>query len=229
MDWLTDILTKLHVAFGFAGLALFWVPTLLKKGGKWHRWSGKAYVVSMWVVVATSALLSIKNVFVGNYDKAAFLGFIALITANPLWYGMAILKQKRQFSSAFLSLHLMLDLVVAIYSLLLILYGTVMQKQGVSILMVVFGVLGLTVVPSLVRRLKGTQGETDRIRGHIIGLMTTGVAAYTAFFVFGGYTWMQELLPGNWGIVLWVGPGVIGAIGITYSVKYYRRKGLVKT
>jgi len=229
VDVLTEILTRTHVIFGFAGLALFWVPVLLKKGGKWHRLSGKAYVAAMWVVVATSVLLSIKNVAVGNSEKAAFLGFIALITANPLWYGLAILKQKRQFSITFLNIHFALNAVIAVYSFLLLAGGTILQRQGVSILMVVFGSLGLTVIPALLRRLRGVPVETDRIRGHIIGLMTTGIAAYTAFFVFGGYTWMQELLPGNWGIVLWVGPGVIGGVGITYCVKYYRRKGLVKT
>jgi hypothetical protein len=228
MELLTDILTKLHVAFGFTGLGLFWLPMVMKKGGKWHRLSGNAYVVAMWVVVATASLLSIRNVVVGNTDKAAFLGFIALITANPLWYGIAILKQKRQFSRAFLNMHLILDVAVFMYSVLLLVVGTVLQRQGVSLLMLVFGSLGLTVVPSILRRLRGVQADTDRIQGHIIGLMTTGIAAYTAFFVFGGYTWMQDLLPNNWGIVLWVAPGVVGGIGINYSVKYFKSKGLVK-
>ena len=95
MEFIVKTLLFLHVTFGFTSLVLFWLPVFLKKGGKGHFIIGKLYVVAMWIVVATAALLSVKNVIIGKYFMSAFLGFISLITANPLWYGMAILKKKQ--------------------------------------------------------------------------------------------------------------------------------------
>jgi len=82
----TSIFLTIHISAGFTSIVLFWLPMLSKKGGKLHVKSGKIYVYAMWVVVITAAMLSVKNVVIGAYGPAIFLGFLSLITSGPLWY-----------------------------------------------------------------------------------------------------------------------------------------------
>lgn len=227
MEIIAKTLLFLHVSFGFTSLALFWLPVFLKKGGKGHIISGKLYVIAMWVVVISAALLSVKNVIIGKYFIAAFLGFIALITANPLWYGMAVLRPKAQSKKRFQLIHITLDGLVSICGLGLLIWGIYLGGNGNAVLMLIFGGLGCTVFPSFLKKLLKPYQESDRMKEHVVGLLTSGVAAYSAFFVFGGYTWMEKILPGMWQVLPWVAPGVIGGVGITLTVKYFRKKGLI--
>jgi hypothetical protein len=227
MEIAVKILLPLHVLFGFISLVLFWLPVFLKKGGKGHRVVGKMYVAAMWIVVSTAVLLCIKNAIIGKYQMAAFLGFISLITGNTLWFGIAILRPAAQASNVFKRIHITMDVLVVTSGILLLSYGIFLQGQGSAVLMIVFGILGLTDLPSLVRKLRNMEKELDRIKEHMIGLLTSGIAAYTAFFVFGGYTWMEKILPGMWGIIPWVAPGLLGGLGITFGVKYFRKRGMI--
>jgi len=228
MEIIAKALLFLHVSFGFTSLVLFWLPVFIKKGGKGHRTIGKLYVIAMWIVVGTAALLSVKNIIIGKYFMAVFLGFISLITANPLWYGMAILRPKVQDSVRFHWMRTAFDGVIALAGVLMLTYGIVLQGKNSAVLLIIFGCLGLTGIPSFFRNLKGPREKEDRIRLHMTGLLTSGIAAYTAFFVFGGYMWMEKIFPGMLGVIPWVAPGVVGAIGITLGVKYYRKRGLIK-
>lgn len=228
MQFIIKSLLFLHVSFGFTSLVLFWLPVFLKKGGKAHRVTGKLYVYAMWVVVGTAALLSVKNVIIGKYFMAAFLGFISLITANPLWYGMAILNKKKVKSS--LRGRMYYEIAILIYSVALLsagFYG-VWAGNSANILLFIFGGLGLTALPTILQLREADPAKTDKIKEHMIGLLTSGIAAYTAFFVFGGYTWMEKILPGTWQVLPWVAPGVLGGLGITFGVKYFRKKGMIK-
>jgi hypothetical protein len=178
-------------------------------------------------VVGTAALLSIKTVIVGKYFMAAFLGFISLITANPLWYGMAILKKERMRSS--LRGRMYYEIVILLFSIGLLALGFsgIWAGKSSNLLLFIFGGLGLTAIPTILQLRKADPEKTDRVKEHMIGLLTSGIAAYSAFFVFGGYTWMNDILPGMWQVIPWVAPGVVGGIGITLGVKYYRRKGMI--
>lgn len=227
MEFIVKALLFLHVTFGFTSLVLFWLPVFLKKGGKGHIITGKLYVIAMWIVVVTAALLSIKNVIIGKYFMAAFLGFISLITANPLWYGMVILKKDKAESSR--KGRILFESIILAYSITLLstgVYGVWSGNSG-NILLFIFGGLGLTALPTILKLRKADVSKTDRIKEHMVGLLTSGIAAYTAFFVFGGYTWMEKILPGMWQVLPWVAPGVLGGLGITLGVKYFRKKGMI--
>lgn len=227
MEFIVKTLLFLHVTFGFTSLVLFWLPVFLKKGGKGHVIIGKLYVVAMWIVVATAALLSVKNVIIGKYFMSAFLGFISLITANPIWYGMAILKKEKAESSR--KGRIFFETGILIYSIGLLVTGFYGVWSGYSgnVLLFIFGGLGLTAIPTILKLRKSDSEKTDRIKEHMVGLLTSGIAAYTAFFVFGGYTWMEKILPGTWQVLPWVAPGLLGGLGITYGVRYFRKKGMI--
>ena len=96
ITYIDKILLTTHVIAGFISLVLFWLPIIVKKGSKLHIKIGWIYVYTMWFVVISSGLLSIINVIEGAYYVSLFLGFLAAITAMPLWYGISVLKYKRQ-------------------------------------------------------------------------------------------------------------------------------------
>lgn len=223
MDMLVEVLRFFHIAAGFSSLLIFWVPVVTQKGGKTHRLSGKAYVWLMWIVVGTAALLSIKNAWIGKHSMAAFLGFISLITANALWYAVAILRNKRQQSLLYRAIRRTLSLVIVLAALALITYGFALQGRGSAVLMFIFGGLGLTEVPVLLRQWQSNPAPTNWLKEHVIGICSSGIAAYTAFFVFGGNQFFSSVLPGYWAVIPWVAPGLVGTFGIRHAVRRFAK------
>ena len=130
MDILINTLRIAHIAAGFISLLLFWLPVITKKGGKAHRLSGKWYVWMMWVVAGTAAALSVKNVVIGEYVMAAFLGFISIITANALWYGINILSSKKTLTRTHRLGRLVFSSVIVLSACALIVYGIALKGQG---------------------------------------------------------------------------------------------------
>ena len=98
MESVFNFLLISHIVTGIASLILFWIPAFTKKGGKLHIQTGKVYVISMWIVLISAALMCGIETLRGNFITAAFLGFLSLGTAHPLWYAISILKQKKHIS-----------------------------------------------------------------------------------------------------------------------------------
>lgn len=224
MELITKSLLGIHVFSGFTSIILFWLPIFLKKGSKNHVLIGKVYVFLMWIVVITAALLSIKNIIIGQYVMAAFLGFLSLITANPLWYGIAILKNKNGISSSFSKKHMFFNLAIAIAGFLLFSYGVYLKGQNAGVLMLIFGVLGMSSGRDVWLSYQGKNQNLSWIEEHISGMLVSGIAAYTAFAVFGGRNFFGNLLTGYWSVIPWVAPTIIGIIIIKYYKKSYLKK-----
>jgi len=223
MELFTKLFLFIHISAGFTSIVLFWIPMLSKKGGKLHIKSGKLYVWSMWVVVITAAVLSVKNVIIGEFDAAIFLGFLSLITSGSLWYSIAILKMKKGRTDKYKKKHFVYHLIVVISATLMIVYGILSGSNG-SILMFIFGGLGLTSTPHLWRYLKKSESKLTWIQEHLVGMITTGIAAYTAFLVFGGQRMFGHIFTGHYAIILWTAPGVLGTIANYYFSKKYASK-----
>jgi hypothetical protein len=149
MDIFSNIVTFSHVTAGFLALIVFWVPAFARKGGLNHRRVGNWYVKLMWLVVITAMVLSVKNAFIGRTQMAVFLGFLVLLTAKPLWLGIAVLDNKRSMSKSYRNATLWLNLMLLIAGLGLITYGVSLGGKGNAILMFVFGGLGLTSIIDL--------------------------------------------------------------------------------
>lgn len=229
MDLLIKALLYLHIGTGFASLVLFWLPIFLPKGGKGHRLVGKWYVYLMWVVVCTAAILSVKNLVIGNTNMGIFLGFISLITANPLWYGISVLRNKRTISARYRYTHLSFRTMIILSSIAMISYGISLKGGGGAVLMFIFGGLGLADIPRFIKDLRKPVEKIEWFKDHLVGMCTSGIAAYTAFFVFGANNYLQSVLSGYWGVIPWVAPTVIGITGIFLAVRYYRKKGAISS
>ena len=222
MEVLSKGLLGIHVFAGFCSIVLFWIPMFVKKGSNLHRKFGKAYIYLMWVVVLTAITLSIENFIQGHTEIAIFLGFLSFITANPIWYGVAILKHKKNLPVSLKRNHLIFNLVIMIFGAILIGYGIYLKQNGV--LMIIFGILGLSTGKDVWISYKNTTNESDWLKQHIVGMLTSAIAAYTAFFVFGSMNFIRDFFPGYWAIFPWVAPGVVGGFLMNYYLRNYNKK-----
>jgi len=221
MEAITKVLLAIHVFCGFSSIILFWIPIFLKKGSKNHILVGKVYVLLMWVVVISASLLSIKNIIIGEFVMAAFLGFLAIITANPLWYGIAILKNKKGLSDSYRKKHLAFNTLITLAGVLLFAYGIYLKGEGPGILMLIFGILGMTSGRDVLASYQRKNEKSSWIEEHISGMLVSGIAAYTAFAVFGGSNFFREYLTGYWTIIPWIAPTIVGIIIIRSYKKAY--------
>ena len=222
MEIVSKAILAIHIFCGFFGLIVFWIPVIVKKGGNIHRKVGKLYVFLMWIVVITSIYLSVENFMEGAYQFAAFLGFIAVITANPLWYGIEILKHKKGLPKSYQYQHMAFNTFIVLVSIALLAYGIYLQAKGFGVLMVIFGVLGILSGGDIIKMYKTPEKLSNPIIEHIEGMLISGIAAHTAFAVFGGGNFFQELLTGYWMVLPWVAPGIIGGL----LIRKYKRKYL---
>ncbi|MEM1320468.1 MAG: hypothetical protein AAGG75_09435 [Bacteroidota bacterium] len=225
MENLSKILLAVHVFSGFTSLALFWIPMFTRKGGLNHRRIGKIYVYLMSIVVITAALLCLVALTEGRFIGASFLGFLSLITGQAVWEGVAILNTKKGFSRSFLWTQKLFQLSTFSFGLALLITGLVLINQGFGVVMLIFGILGISNFSKVWNIIRGRDLEQkDWFNGHLEGMIISGIAAYTAFFVFGGRQFLGNIFTGYWMVVPWVAPTVIGIFSIRYLKKYYARK-----
>lgn len=216
MESLSKILLSVHIFCGFCSIILFWVPIFTKKGGRAHVLVGKAYVYLMWVVVVSAFILSIENLLQAKYISATFLGFLTVLTSGPLWYGIAILKNKKTLSPFYKKTLFTHRMITVIFGAILLVYGIALKAQDFGILMIIFGILGLSGIGDIIKETKNPARQTNWLKEHYSGMIISGIAAYTAFAAFGGRALLGHIFTGNWMIVPWVGPTVIGIIIIRY-------------
>ncbi len=198
----------IHVVAGFSALFMFWIPVLLRKGSIWHSRVGWYYVYAMWVVVITTLILCTIRFYQHDYVMAMFLSYLALITANPLYYAVAILKQRTGYSSRFSMTYRFMHLLLGIYAVIMVLSGIFWVDQGTRILMIFFGMLGINGIRDAFYMT--SVKKQNRIENHRSGLIITGIAAYTAFLAFGGRTFFPPDLPTIIQVAFWVLPTIVG-------------------
>lgn len=230
MDFLIKALLITHVSAGFTSLGLFFIPAIARKGSKLHNTVGRWYVFGMWTVLITALLLCMVRVINGQFVQAMFLGFLALLTSQPLYYGVAVLRNKQGASTRMRRVDLGLRLALAIFGPYLIGAGLGWWGPQGHQLLVIFGVLGTVIsVPSVIDNLRGKQKDYNWLMEHVSGLIISAIAAFTAFFAFGGRQIFGDLFAGNLQIVAWVAPTIIGVSFLRYyKWNSNRKKGLGK-
>ncbi len=221
MEKLIDTLFYIHVITSTGSLVLFWIPVFARKRKGLHTIVGKWYVYFMWIVVITAGLLSVKNLAIGRYNVALFLGFLTLITTNPLWYAIGVMKSKKAYSSTFLTKYLIIHVSIILLGSFMLAYGLFFVETSVRYLMIFFGVLGILDIRELVRVKSMRATRPDWYKVHYSGMITTGIAAYTAFFAFGGRRFFENILTNEWQLLPWILPTLIGILCI--RIMDYRR------
>jgi hypothetical protein len=188
-----------------------------------HRKTGWYYFNTMWIVLITALLMSICNTISGNYMAALFLGYLAIITAYPLWYSNEILNQGKEWTDTYFKIRKVFVSVLFISGLGMFLLGAIkFQFLGMGTMMAFFGLLGVPAGRDILMTKAKAMDKETKLKMHIQGTIISGIAAYTAFFAFGGSRLLIEVLQMHhrWMVIPWIVPTLLG---ITYS-RYMKKK-----
>jgi hypothetical protein len=222
---LHEALLWIHIPFGIISLILFWIPVSVKKGSSLHRKVGWYYYQSMWVVLITAILLSVCNTIIGNYLAALYLGYLSVITAYPLWYSYEILKQKKEWSNRYFMIRKIFVTVLFTSGLGMILLGSIKYHfLGMGTMMAFFGLLALPAGRDILMSKVIAMNREKKLRMHIQGTIISGIAAYTAFFAFGGSRIMVGMLHMHqqWMMIPWIAPTLLGLLYTWYMKRKYK-------
>jgi len=230
------VLVFVHVTAGFVGLAAFWVPILTRKGGKNHKFFGKIFKYSAYLVLS-AAMASVCYRLIeafsqglrpsqdpDNFGFAVFLGYLAVVTLIGMRHGFVVLERKADLRLLNSPLNRSLGWLSISCSLGLIFFAIYYTPSNVIILLSLspIGILtGSGILSAIAGKLQSKKAWFYEHMGALIG---TGIAYHTAFAVFGSGQLFNLGLQGFAAVLPWIAPALIGIPAIIIWTRYYRRK-----
>jgi len=237
MTHIHSVLLILHIILGSLAIIIFWVPMFTKKGQLNHVKYGNYYTKIMYGVAASGAImaimviaapLAIKQQYASHEHAAqiatnlrvfwSFLLYLALLSYTSTRQGFAVLQAKENRQSLRTITH-------AGPIALLFVGGIVLTSIGIAhsnTLHIVFGLLGTAVaLGSLKYIFAKSVSRKQYIIEHIGNMLGSAIGAYTAFISFGGRHLLEGA--GDYQIVFWIAPGVIGGFATFILTKKYCR------
>lgn len=236
MQTLHNIILYAHILFGSAALLLFWVPMMAAKGRLNHVKFGRFYNWAMYSVAASGGITALIVIWdpilihgerLSNPDNASIfidkmrvfyglLFYLSVLIYSSLRHGILVLKHKHEPAQLKRTDLLASNGLLFFGSPILFYFGLQFDMK----LPLIFSILGLVAALGNIKY-TFTQKMAPKawLREHIGALIGTGIGAYTAFFAFGGRAMFGDI--GNWQLIFWVGPGVIGSFAIRYYCLKY--------
>jgi hypothetical protein len=221
MNWLLEFTLIAHVVGGTVGLLAFWVPALTRKGGPVHRKAGRVYVKGMALVVITGIPLAAVSYVRGDWVTGTFLGYLVVITGTALHSGMRALKSKAGPASFITPFHRFLAWLNLCAGLAVLILGLVTQIW----LFAGFSLIGLLAGLGMLAFIR--KPPTDPrywFYEHFGGMIGTGIAAHVAFLNVGARRLIPGYSLGDWGMLAWFVPVVVGVMATNRLQAHYRRK-----
>jgi hypothetical protein len=240
----------LHVAVGSCALIIFWIPIFTRKGNLDHKRFGRYFACAMYTVSLSGiSMASLDLLFplklhtpqenltaleasqvaseVRNF--ALFLLSLSILVLCSTRQGWLAIKYKTERGILRAPLHLIVCSSLLIVGLTLLANGI---RTG-SVLYIIFSMLQIaTAVGYLRYNFKRQLKPKEWWIQHLSGMISAGIGAYTAFFVFGGKRILEGLfgeLYSDFSLLLWVAPGVIGGIAIQFLSQKYKQRFLWAT
>ncbi|MDX2001862.1 MAG: hypothetical protein SFW35_05500 [Chitinophagales bacterium] len=209
----------LHIFCGAASLVVGLIPMLVAKGNPAHRRWGKIYAWAMLGVFVTSIILSTALPLLNGERLNFFLFVVGIFSYYFVFTGIRALKHSRPPKYVLPQWPDRLAAVLlAIASLGLLIYGVLFARFNPIIM--VFGLVGIGLAMADLWQYRNlVSNKPDKRRWfftHMGRILGSYIAAFTAFLVVN----IHFLPP----IVVWLGPGIIGSIGISFWANRYRKK-----
>lgn len=234
MSDLHSFLVTAHIAVGAIALVLFWVPVAARKGSPLHVRAGRIYVNCMYFVAASAFVASVMvlvdplavrrpdEVFSAEEASALadrfrmfslFLLMLSVLVFSSLQHGIAALRARRDASALRGLRHQVILVALGLLAIAVAAIGIANRE----LLLIIFGALGLSAAIGSFRDTRRERpGRKELVVAHLRGLIGSGIGAYTAFFAFGGSRYLAELLPGQWQVLPWIAPAIIGTLAIRW-------------
>ncbi len=198
-------LITLHAFFGGIALSAGMIALITKKGGKFHKKSGKIFYYSM-LSSAIIALVVSLHPERTNY----FLFIIGLFSSYLLLSGFRALRFKQLQKINSFRIDKLISLTMLITGIIMVFWSIIplFQNRSLIIVLLVFGLLGISLSMRDLRWMRHKERlQKSWLRIHIGNMVGGYIAAFTAFIV------VNKVLPGIYG---WLTPTVIGSAYITY-------------
>jgi hypothetical protein len=231
-----------HVVAGLIGLAAFWVPAIVRKGGTLHKRAGRIFYLATCGVAATGfviAVLLLAAPLTVHPPRSAvspavaaviaakirwtvpFLAYLLLITFVPVYHGVRVLATKRAPETLRTPLHTALAVASIAASIVMVGLGLT-QRQPVFLALSPIGFL--IGAGNLQFARKPYPTPMAWWYEHMGSMIGGGIAFHTAFLVLGAGRLFGLQLTGAPAAILWILPTIIGIPATEIWVRYYRRK-----
>ena len=215
------LILALHIAAGSVSLASMFVPMATKKGGRTHRRAGWVFVGGMTIVSVTAFILSVARLVTDpsqtGRQAAAFLFFVAILTAAGVSAGVRVLRVKSRSAAHTDPWDLGLAATLVLASVGMSVWGLAIGRS----LFVAFSLIGLgTGGSQLVYWLRVPTHRMHWWFQHMGAMMGSCIAATTAFLVVNSGRLGFE----TFALAVWLTPTVIGVPTIALWTAYYRRR-----
>ena len=215
MDSLYQNLLFGHIICGGVALVMGLLVIFLRKSGKLHTRLGRIYFWAMTGVFITSVILALLKF-------NPFLLGVGVFSYYLVFTGFRFARMKgyKNFNAVDKSVFI-IALVSSIAMLVFSAYIFFVYQNTFIVVLAIFGSLCLMFSLKDLKRIGKKMGKQNWLIEHIVRMLGGYIATVTAFLI----TAMSGTLPP---LVLWLGPGVIGGIGITLTVNHYRKKFGIK-
>jgi uncharacterized membrane protein len=206
----------LHIAAGAVALAVFWLPLVTRKGGRVHRRAGWVYVVAA-ATIAVTAFINCYRLLATGHRIGAFLLYVGVLAAASAQLGVRALRTKDRAAPSRNPIDLAPPLLLVAGGLTLVVVGAIQHIP----LYVAFPLIGIATGISQLRfwlRAPTTRGAW--LLAHLGGMGVSCITTVTAFII----TNASRLGLGTFSLVVWIGPPVLGAIGLSLWRRRYARR-----
>lgn len=228
-----------HVAAGAVSLVAFWIAVFSKKGGRMHLACGRAFEWAMYFVAGTALVAATLDMVapevlhpphagarlspaIGRFG--AFLGYLALVTIATVRRGVRSVKTRRDPSRLRSPAYLALAGATIAAGIAVAAVGLAADR-GPDVLLLSLSPLGPSIgIAMFVQAFRREHGPRDWLYHHLGSMIGGGIAAHTAFAVFGAGRVLDIELPGAWRIVPWVLPTVVGVPAIFLWIGLDKRR-----
>ncbi|QSQ25019.1 hypothetical protein JY651_08830 [Pyxidicoccus parkwayensis] len=208
-----------HVASGVVAFITLWLPLVARKGGPLHRRVGWAYVVAM-LAVAASALVIAGGRFIQAPREepiALFFIYLAVMSAASSSMGVRVLRAKTRTGAHHHPLDLGLSALVLVMGLFTGAWGLAIQAP----LLWGFAPVGIfTGASGLYYWLRPPQERMHWWFVHMGAMVASGIGTVTAVLV----TNARHLGISGMQLSVFLGPTVVGVVGLKLWERYYKRR-----
>lgn len=224
-----EIFRWIHIPFGLMGLAVFWLPLVLKKGGRLHRRVGWLFVVCMGVASVTAAVLAVLRLIQGaqgprglTWGGAAmpvFLFMVSILTLASVHHGIAVLRQKKRTGVTRDWVSLAMPIVLLATSVFTLVVGSMTGMAVLFTLPIVGLLVGGQYLWTMVRRPRDPMYWWFQ---HMTGMLAGCIAAITAATVTNTGTLVRFVALPGW--AFWIGPSLVLVPVLVVWRRVYARK-----
>ncbi len=242
MNLFYQCLLILHILAGSCGLLVFWLPVAYRKGSLDHKRYGRVFARAMYAVggsgltMACLLLLDPQGFGLAGQTIAPerlaqqlldirlrgyFLGLLAVLLIAYMRHGVLVLSAREDRSSLRAPIHLSLNALVMLMSVGAAVLGYRYQHL---LLMIFSGVGFFSCLGNLRYSFKARIGRLEWWVEHLRNLIAAGIAAHTAFLVFGVSGLLSDRLPPSLYVLPWLVPTLIGTPAIVILSYLHRRR-----